>query len=82
MSQPLPQDAQPPSKRIVSKSDDGTRAFDFLVIGSGLAGMHYALRIADAAAYSRTAGGHQRLRRGRVLVVVAIVSGGLLSGVC
>ncbi len=48
MSQPLPQDAQPPSKRIVSKSDDGTRAFDFLVIGSGLAGMHYALRIADA----------------------------------
>ena len=48
MSQPLPQDAQPPSKRIVSKSDEGARAFDFLVIGSGLAGMHYALRIADA----------------------------------
>ena len=48
MSQPLSQDAQPPSKRIVSKPDEGARAFDFLVIGSGLAGMHYALRIADA----------------------------------
>ena len=48
MSQPLAQDAQPSSKRIVSKSDEGTRAFDFLVIGSGLAGMHYALRVADA----------------------------------
>ena len=48
MSQPLPQDAQPPSERIVSKPDEGARAFDFLVIGSGLAGMHYALRIADA----------------------------------
>ena len=48
MSQSLSQDAQPSSKRIVSKSDEGTRAFDFLVIGSGLAGMHYALRVADA----------------------------------
>ena len=48
MSQPLAQDAQPSSKRIVSKSDEGTRAFDFRVIGSGLAGMHYALRVADA----------------------------------
>jgi len=48
MSQPLAQDAQPSSKRIVSNSDESTRAFDFLVIGSGLAGMHYALRVADA----------------------------------
>ncbi len=48
MSQSLSQDAQPSSERSVSKSDEGTRAFDFLVIGSGLAGMHYALRVADA----------------------------------
>ena len=42
MSRP---DTAAPSAR--GPASEGTRPFDFLVIGSGLAGMHYALRVAD-----------------------------------